>query len=94
MFDIVTGDVGVVSVETTTDRGATPEEIAERALNKILYIGSNAHPALRDQAEAFKDSLRAVLVFYMQDAIRANNVTLANKMRKAGCEDLVPILYS
>lgn len=94
MFEIITGEAGSVSVSTTSHRGSTPEEIAERALDKILYIGSNAHPALRDQAEAFKDNLRSVLVYYMRDAIRANNVTLENKFRKVGHEDLIPILYS
>ena len=44
---------GDVMVMTTEGRGFTPEEIAERALDKIIHVGSNAHPAIRDQAEAF-----------------------------------------
>ncbi len=43
-----------VKVVTTSGRGFTPEEIAERALDKIIYVGSQTHPAIRDQAEAFK----------------------------------------
>ena len=45
-------DVGNVLVRTTSNRGFTPEEIAERALDKIVYVGSQSHPAIRDQAEA------------------------------------------
>lgn len=92
MFDIIKGSVAPVMVVTTDGRGATPEELAERALNKIVFVGGNAHPAIRDQAEAFRDSIRQVLVYYMQEAVRSHNVTLANKFREAGHADLIPIL--
>jgi hypothetical protein len=92
MFNVGTGSVGNVMVMTTQGRGFTPEEVAERALDKIIYIGSHAHPAIRDQAEAFKDSIRGVLVHYMHEAVRSHNVTLANKITKAGYPELVTIL--
>jgi len=86
------GDIGSVKVMTTDHRGFTPEEIAERALDKIIYVGSQTHPAIRDQAEAFKDNIRQVLVHYMHEAIRSNNVTLVNKFTQAGHPELIPIL--
>jgi hypothetical protein len=92
MFNLGTGDVGSVMVMATEGRGFTPEEIAERALDKIIHVGSNAHPAIRDQAEAFKDSIRQVLVYYMHEAVRSHNVTLVNKFTKAGHPELIPIL--
>lgn len=92
MFDLATGNVGSVMVMATEGRGFTPEEVAERALDKIIYVGSNAHPAIRDQAEAFKDSIRSVLVHYMHEAVRSHNVTLVNKFKQAGHPELIPIL--
>jgi hypothetical protein len=92
MFDPFTADVGNVMVATTHGRGATPDELAERALDKIIYVGSNAHPAIRDQAEAFKDAIRGVLVQYMREAVRAHNVTLVSKFKQAGHAELIPIL--
>ena len=92
MFDLATGNVGSVVVMATEGRGFTPEEVAERALDKIIYVGSNTHPAIRDQAEAFKDSIRQVLVHYMHEAVRSHNVTLVNKFTKAGHPELIPIL--
>jgi hypothetical protein len=92
MFNLGTGSVGSVMVMTTQERGFTPEEIAERALDKIIYVGGNAHPAIRDQAEAFKDSIRQVLVHYMHEAVRSHNVTLVNKFKRAGYPELVSIL--
>ena len=85
---------GDVMVMTTEGRGFTPEEIAERALDKIIHVGSNAHPAIRDQAEAFKDSIRQVLIYYMHEAVRSHNVTLVNKFHRAGHPEFIPILDS
>ncbi len=85
-------DIGNVMVMVTEGRGFTPEETAERALDKIIYVGSQAHPAIRDQAEAFKDSIRQVLVHYMHEAVRSHNVTLVNKFKQAGHPELIPIL--
>ncbi len=79
-------------VMATEGRGFTPEEIAERALDKIIYVGSSTHPAIRDQAEAFKDSIRQVLIHYMHEAVRSHNVTLVSKFKQAGHPELIPIL--
>jgi hypothetical protein len=91
-FDMISGEVGSVMVMTTQNRGFTPEEIAERALDKIIYVGSNAHPAIRDQAEAYKNSIRQVVIHYMHEAIRSHNVTLVHKFKQAGYPELVSIL--
>lgn len=92
MFDFASGNVGSVMVMATEGRGFTPEETAERALDKIIYVGSHTHPAIRDQAEAFKDNIRQVLVHYMHEAVRSHNVTLVNKFTQAGYPELIPIL--
>ena len=92
MFNLGTGEVGNVMVMTTEGRGFTPEEVAERALDKIIYVGSQTHPAIREQAEAFKDSIRQVLVHYMHEAVRSHNVTLVNKFKRTGHPELIPIL--
>lgn len=83
---------GGVTVMTTSGRGFTPEEIAERALDKIIYVGSQTHPVIRDQAEAFRESIRNVLVQYMHEAVRSNHVTLANKFKRAGHPEFIKLL--
>jgi hypothetical protein len=83
---------GQIKVMTTQGRGFTPEEVAERALDKIIYVGSQTHPLIREQAEAFRESIRKVLVFYMHEAVRSHNVTLVNKFKKAGYPELIKIL--
>ena len=85
-------DVGDVMVMTTQGRGSTPEEIAERALDKIIYVGSQTHPVIREQAEAFRENIRQVLVQYMHEAVRSHNVTLVAKFKRMGHPELIPIL--
>lgn len=92
MHDNGSGDVGSVLVMATEGRGFTPEEIAERALDKILYVGENAPPVIRDQARAYRDNIRKVLVHYMHEAVQSHNVTLTNKFKRAGHPELVPLL--
>ena len=91
MFNGISG-VGNVMVMATEGRGFTPEEIAERALDKIIYVGAQAHPAIREQAEAFRENIRGVLVHYLHEAVRSHNVTLVSKFKQAGHPELIPIL--
>lgn len=90
-------DVGVllggnVAVATTSHRGFTPEEIAERALDKILFVGAQSHPVIREQAEAFREQIRHVLVHYMREAVLSERTTLANRFRSAGRPELIDLL--
>lgn len=85
-------DVGVllggVKVYTTTERGFTPEEIAERALEKILYVGEQSHPVIREQAQAFKDAIHSVLVFYLREAQSSERTNIIASLTKQGFEDM------
>ena len=95
MLSVQTGLVaGEVKATMVSGRGFTPEEIAEQALDKIISVGGNCHPVIRDQAEAFKDQIRGVLVHYMKQVVRSNHTTLANQFRAAGHPELVKLLES
>jgi hypothetical protein len=83
-----------VQVMATQGRGFTPEEMADRALDKIISVGSNSHPAIQEQAQAYREQIRKVLIFYMKEAVRTHNVTLANKFKQAGYPELIKILDS
>jgi hypothetical protein len=84
--------LGQITATSVSGRGFTPEELAEQTLNKIVYIGSNSHPVIRDQAEAFRDQIRGVIVRSMKQAIASNNTTLANRFRDAGHPELIKLL--
>lgn len=84
--------ISAVRATLVSGRGFTPEELAEQALSKIISVGGNCHPVIRDQAEAFREQIRGVLVHYMQQAVRSNHTTLANRFRAAGHPELVKLL--
>lgn len=79
-------------VITTSNGGMTPEQVAELCLAKIIYVGDEANPLLKEQALAYKDSIRQVLVFYMKQAIKSNHTTIANKLHEAGHSELTKLL--
>lgn len=95
MINMTDGGVllgGGVVVMTTNNRGWTPEEIAERALDKIIYVGGSSHPAIREQAEAFRENIRQVLVFYLNEAVKSDRTTIAARLREAGHPELIKLL--
>jgi hypothetical protein len=83
---------GDVKVYTTQNRGFTPEEIAERAIDKIIFVGKDSHPVIRDQAEAFKKHIYHVLVQSLEQAVQSDRTTIAQRLRDAGHSELLKIL--
>ena len=81
--------VGGVQVQTTVDRGFTPEEVAQRCADKLISIGDQSHPLIREQAKAFKEQIRAVVAFYVRDAVRNDRHTIAMRLRDAGHPELI-----
>lgn len=86
------GESNGIQVATKDFGGFTPEEIAERALDKIIQVGDQSHPLVRDQANVFRNHIRGVLVFYMNEAVKFDRVTLAHKLREAGHPELIKLL--
>lgn len=83
---------GNVMVQTTSNRGFTPEELAERAVSKILSISDQADPMVQAQAHAFKARVYEVILFYMKQAVESNNTTLVNRFNAAGHPELIALL--
>ena len=86
------GESNGVQVFTKDHGGFTSEELAERALDKIIQVGDQSHPLVRDQALAFRNHIRGVLVFYMNEAVKFDRVTLAHKLRESGHPELIHLL--
>ena len=84
--------MGSVFVETTQSRGWTPEELAVRAADKIIYVGDQSHPAVQAQARAFKENVKEVVAFYLKEAVEQDRATIAIRLREAGHPDLVHLL--
>jgi hypothetical protein len=81
---IGTSSVGSVMVATTNNRGHTPEELAERCAERLISVAQDAHPALRDQALAFKADITMLLAKYLKEAVSNDRVTVYNALVDAG----------
>lgn len=84
--------IGDVVIKTTDNRGFTPEELADQAVDKIIYVGAESHPLIRAQAEAYKQQIRHILIDYMYRAIRSHNTTTINRLNQAGHPELAGLL--
>ena len=73
-----------VGVETTDNRGFTPEETALRCVNKIIGVSDNAPPAIRDQARAYRSEMEKIISVYMRQAIQSDRTTVYNAIKDAG----------
>jgi hypothetical protein len=76
--------VGTASVVTTNGRDLNAEELANMALDRIISISQEAPMPLREQALAFKDKLRAILLFYMKRSAHSERIAVSNLLRKEG----------
>lgn len=84
--------VGNTKAFATQGRGLNPEEIADLALDKILFVADTAHPAIKEQAKTFKEDIKKVLVMYIKQAIKSDRTTLYNKLRDAGLTNAANII--
>ena len=93
MFDVeVKASVGGFEVQTTNERGHTPEELAANAVAKIINIADSADPVLRQQAEMFRERMFYVIVHTLNQAIKSDRTTLYNEFKKQGHDDMAEIL--
>ena len=84
--------LGSITAMGVSGRGFTPEELANNALERIISISATADPVIRQQAEAFREHIRAVLVSYGNQCIKSNHTTISNRLRNAGHPELTKLL--
>jgi len=90
--NIGSGQVGAVSVETTSGRGFNTQEIAARCASKIVSVSDDAHPALQAQARAFKGRIEKVIEFYLKEAVKSDRTTVCNALDDAGHKELSELI--
>lgn len=90
----VNGDasVGTVEVMTTTNCGHSPETLAELATNRIISVGSESHPTIRDQAAAFRSAIYETLVYYMRQMARSERTTIVARLRLGDMHEIADII--
>jgi len=87
-------EVGNVSVATTENKGHDPEFWAQVSADKIVSVGGNCHPLIAQQAEAFKEAVRATALHYIKEAIKSDRTTLIAELERQGHKDMADIIRS
>lgn len=93
MFGSESGvEVNSVKILTTNGRGLTPEEVATLCVDRIISVSDTAPEPMRQQALAYKENIRQVLIHYMAMAAAGERTTLINKLAESGYEQAANIL--
>lgn len=87
MFD-TDGNVGSVMVTTTVGRGMNAEEWAETAVQKIVSVSLDSPMPIREQALAFRGSVKNVLIHYFKKVARSERTTIRAILEKEGYSEL------
>lgn len=82
----------IINVKTTSNRGFTPDELAEDCVERIISVSDTAPPAIRDQAKAFQKNVEKVVAYYMRQAIRSDRTTVYNALNDAGHPELAELI--
>ena len=86
------GRVGDVIVSTTQNKGHDPDFWADAATKRIVSVGENSHPLLKEQALSFQEDIRKDIGYYIKEAIRSDRITLAAEVETQGQPDLANII--
>ena len=82
-----------VDVQTTHNRGFTPEEVAARGAKRIVSISDSVtDPMVKAQAEAFKSQITNLIAVYMKEAIKSDRTTVYNAIKNAGQPKLAELI--
>ena len=93
MFSVdIKPTIGDVKVQTTNNKGLSPEYWTERIIERLISISENATPEVKAQAEAFKDNMTQVVLLYLKQAIASDRATVAGLLQKQGHKDMADII--
>ena len=82
--------VGTASVIIGENRGGglTSHQLAKRAVQKLLHVSASAHPALREQANAYRERIYAMLVPMFDEAMASERKRVTKIMEETGQQAL------
>jgi len=84
--------VGSVNVKTTSHTGLSIEHWADRCLERIIYVAPESQSIIKEQAEAYREQIRTLLIYHMAQAIKSDRTTLYNLFLRQGHRDMAEIL--
>ena len=62
------------------------------ATSRIVSVGGECHPAIKEQAEAFKAQVFNAVKYYMEEAIKSDRTTLVGLLNQNQQQDMAEII--
>lgn len=78
--DPLGAQVGTAKVTITQGRGLNADELADMAMAKLVFVGPDVAPGIREQA----GRVRSLLLHYLAQAQASQNTTIFNRLLEAG----------
>lgn len=91
-FSAVESNTSPVNIVTSNNGGLDLEQIAELAVDKIVYVSDYAPAPIQEQAHAFRKNVKSVLMFYLNMSAEQERATICNKIRDAGQSSLADLV--
>ena len=83
-------EIGSVLVTTTSHKGH--DFWAQTIADRVVSVGGNCHPVIAQQAEEFKDAVKATALHYIKEAIKSDRTTLTAEFERQGHKDMADII--
>ena len=58
----------------------------------VINVSDDAPPAIKGQALAFRDQVKAVVTFYLREAVKSDRTTVFNELNNAGQPQLAELI--
>lgn len=84
--------LGTVSVMIGSGRGHSPEELAKLATDKIISVGGETHPTIRDQALAFREAIYGTVLFYMKQMESSSRTQICGELRANDLGEIADVI--
>lgn len=77
---------------TAPGTGLRPDQLAQMCTDKIVFVGPDVPPAIRDQALAFKDKILLTTRHYIAQAQKSERTQIIGQLEQAGFTDAANLL--
>ena len=94
MIGLQSVEIPPVTVATSVGGGLSPEQLSELCCKKIIHVGENLAPEVREQAEAYRDRMKEVVLHYIHHAVRAERDRCVHAAASGGYDELANLLRS
>ena len=82
----------IVGVTVNRGRGATPQELTDKFMKKVIYVSATAPTPIRAQAINFANGVEKIMLNALKEAAYNDRVTVYNAIKDAGHPDLANLI--